>query len=495
MRKSGLLLVLCASCWAMCAIGAGASVGLGLAGAVSECLQPAGSGDVGALQGNADTVDWFHASGTPKANTLLALDGAKHFPVSVIPDNSIPGGKLAYGAVTAGRLRDGAVTTGKLAFGAVTAGRLANDSVTSRKITNHAIRGEDVGIPLLMGGSRNGYLIGCFNSNTGDSTSGITGYSTATTGNTRGVVGACKSPTGKGVYGVATSSTGWNYGVYGTSNSSSGRGVYGYASAASGTTYGVAGETDSESGCGVWGRNGSGNYGSLGGPGRAVYGVNANCNYGFIGGDTSGVWGECYTTDGVGVVGRCDMGSNSKGVWGYSANGLAGLFGGKVEVTGRFDCPDKHFKIDHPQDPQNMYLHHACVESSERKNVYDGTVVLDARGEAWVELPDWFEALNCDFRYQLTPIGAPGPNLYIARKIQDGCFGIAGGQPGMEVSWQVTGRRQDPYALAHPFEVEVEKPDVERGYYMHPELYGMPDTTRVEWATSPDVMTDLRGTR
>ena len=48
------------------------------------------------------------------------------------------------------------------------------------------------------------------------------------------------------------------------------------------------------------------------------------------------------------------------------------------------------------------------------KNVYDGLVVLDEKGEAEIELADWFSALNKDFRYQLTAIGAPGPNLYIA---------------------------------------------------------------------------------
>ena len=51
------------------------------------------------------------------------------------------------------------------------------------------------------------------------------------------------------------------------------------------------------------------------------------------------------------------------------------------------------------------------------KNVYDGIVILDNKGEAEVELPDWFGALNKDFRYQLTAIGAPGPNLYIAEEI------------------------------------------------------------------------------
>jgi hypothetical protein len=32
---------------------------------------------------------------------------------------------------------------------------------------------------------------------------------------------------------------------------------------------------------------------------------------------------------------------------------------------------------------------------------------------------NWFGALNKDFRYQLTAIGAPGPNLHIAEEISD----------------------------------------------------------------------------
>ena len=105
-------------------------------------------------------------------------------------------------------------------------------------------------------------------------------------------------------------------------------------------------------------------------------------------------------------------------------------------------------------------------------NVYNGNILLDGNGEAIVKLENWFEPLNRDFRHQLTAIGAPGPNLYIAEKIQNNQFKIAGGSPGMEVSWQVTGIRQDPFANANRIKVEVEKPAKFRGYYLHPELYG-----------------------
>jgi hypothetical protein len=146
--------------------------------------------------------------------------------------------------------------------------------------------------------------------------------------------------------------------------------------------------------------------------------------------------------------------------------------GGNLNVSGAIFAGTKDFKIDHPLDPANKYLYHASVESSEMMNIYTGTTLMDLSGSASVSLPDWFEAVNGDFRYQLTAIGAPAPNLHIAREITNNQFVIAGGQPGMKVSWQVTGVRHDAYAKAHPLDVSVDKPEEERGYYIHPELYG-----------------------
>jgi hypothetical protein len=152
---------------------------------------------------------------------------------------------------------------------------------------------------------------------------------------------------------------------------------------------------------------------------------------------------------------------------------FAGYFHGNVNVTGTLGKGGGGFKIDHPLDPANKYLYHSFVESPDMKNVYDGVVVLDGRGEATVRLPDYFEAINRDFRYQLTAIGAPGPNLHISQRITDNRFRIAGGEPGMEVSWQVTGIRKDGFAEAYRIQVEVDKPARERGKYLHPEVYGL----------------------
>jgi len=128
-------------------------------------------------------------------------------------------------------------------------------------------------------------------------------------------------------------------------------------------------------------------------------------------------------------------------------------------------------------------MYHASVESSEMVNIYSGNVTLDNKGEATVQVPAWLETLNGDFRYQLTCIGGFAP-VYIAEEIGHGQFKVAGGKAGMKVSWQVTGVRQDAFARAHPLQVEVEKPANERGYYVHPELYGAGKEKSILWATT-----------
>ena len=146
---------------------------------------------------------------------------------------------------------------------------------------------------------------------------------------------------------------------------------------------------------------------------------------------------------------------------------------GNLVIAGNISKAGGSFKIDHPLDPGNKYLYHSFVESPDMMNIYNGTVVLDAEGKAAIVLPDWFEALNRDFRYQLTAIGAPGPNLYIAQEVANNKFAIAGGQPGAKVSWQVTGVRHDAWADAHRIPLEVEKKGLEKGKYLHPELFGL----------------------
>jgi hypothetical protein len=144
---------------------------------------------------------------------------------------------------------------------------------------------------------------------------------------------------------------------------------------------------------------------------------------------------------------------------------------GNVNVTGNLTKQSGSFKIDHPLDPANKYLYHSFVESPDMMNVYNGNVITNRRGFATVVLPAYFEALNRDFRYQLTVIGQFAQAI-VAREINHNRFTIRTSKPGVKVSWQVTGIRHDAYADAHPIQVEEEKPPQEQGRYLHPELFG-----------------------
>ena len=130
---------------------------------------------------------------------------------------------------------------------------------------------------------------------------------------------------------------------------------------------------------------------------------------------------------------------------------------GTLGVTGSVGKGSGFFVIDHPLDPKNKLLYHSFVESPDVKNIYDGIVTLNAEGEAEIRLPEYFEALNRDFRYLVKPIGKSMPGLFIKKQVQGNIFAIGGGAPNGKVSWQITGIRHDPYIVANPIETEVTK--------------------------------------
>ena len=238
-----------------------------------------------------------------------------------------------------------------------------------------------------------------------------------------------------------------------------------------------------------------------------MYGTNtATGTKGSIGG-LYGAYGE-HTLGGFGVKGFASGGPSSVGGYffgdgGPSSSGInagspggtgvyvgtsgtySGYFAGYL-YAGSVSGSIKAFRIDHPLDPENKYLQHSSVESPDMMNVYNGNATLDKSGEAWIELPNYFETLNKDFRYQLTCIGEPAV-LYVKQKIKENRFLIAGGKPGMEVSWQVTGIRQDPVANLHRVRVEVNKPENERGRYLMPEAYGQPADRAVNYHAMPEL--------
>ncbi len=175
-------------------------------------------------------------------------------------------------------------------------------------------------------------------------------------------------------------------------------------------------------------------------------------------------------TSGGGQAIRAEVNSDSGGADALYARSTssdptsyAGFFSGNVNVTGDLNVDGMvskgggTFRIDHPLAPATRYLQHSFVESPDMKNIYDGVTRTDGRGYATVRLPRWFQALNGDFRYQLTPIRSFA-RAVVWREVSHNAFVIRTGRPHVKVSWQVTGIRHDAFARAHRVKVDVAKP-------------------------------------
>ncbi len=216
----------------------------------------------------------------------------------------------------------------------------------------------------------------------------------------------------------------------------------------SGNACGLVGEADNKStaDAGVWG------------------------NHLNVGSVSAGVEGTGY----VGIYGSSYDETDAMAVYSYGNlvvdQGNAYIVGALVAQGG------KQFVIDHPSDPENKLLKHTCIESPEVLNVYRGNATLNSDGEAIVELPVYFNNININYSYNLTPIGVSAPGLYIKKEIANNKFEIGGGKSNMKVSWTVYAERNDLYMQNHKEakEVEVEKTGSQKGKYMSPELYGQP---------------------
>ncbi len=155
---------------------------------------------------------------------------------------------------------------------------------------------------------------------------------------------------------------------------------------------------------------------------------------------------------------------------------------GKVWVNGDFTALGvKLFTMDHPLDPQNKTLAHAAIESNEVMNLYSGNIITDASGKAIVSLPDYFEAINKDFRYQLTVLGGTFAQAIISKEISNNKFEIATNQPNVKVSWEVKGVRNDARMKMNPFVAEQLKAPAQRGKYIDPKSYNQPESKGVSY--------------
>jgi hypothetical protein len=309
-------------------------------------------------------------------------------------------------------------------------------------------------------------VVGIAASNT-NGTNGVLGFASGVSGTVFGVQGSTASTGGVGVLGVASATSGAAAGVVGTSASPNGNGMQASATATEGTANGIYASTATSGGAGVVGANTATSGGAIG-----VVGYTASP------GGAGGVFDNVAGGTSLILIGN--GGSNYTQVFNVDASGNA-FFKGNVSKSGG------SFKIDHPLDPANKYLSHSFVESPDMVNLYNGNITTDQRGIAVVVLPDYFEALNRDFRYQLTVLGQFAQAI-VAQEIDKGRFTIKTDKPSVKVSWQVTGVRQDAFANAHRIQVEEEKPALERGHYLHPELFGATEEEAIG-ATSHPAMT------
>lgn len=347
---------------------------------------------------------------------------------------------------------------------------------------------------------------------------GVRGSATGTTGANYGVYGISASSSGYGVYGATTSGTGTSYSVYGLNLSTGGTGVYGRAAAGSGSTFGVVGLSDSVSGTGVRGTGGLYGiygvsttgyafYGTTGGAIRAaIYAENTNTSGNS---DANGVRGVSNSFDAAGIIGRNNAGGygvagissgNGTGVRGTASGSGSGVSGSPTTdvdstgVIGVQNGPDpqaavfafggfyatgaKAFKIDHPLDPANYYLNHFCTEGPEAMNAYSGNVVTDSKGYATIQLPDYFEEINANYRYQLTVLDDGEREEFalvkVVEKIKDNRFKIRTSVPNCEVSWRVEASRNDAYFRNRHIPTEEPKSKNRRGKYFYPEFFGQP---------------------
>jgi hypothetical protein len=322
----------------------------------------------------------------------------------------------------------------------------------------------------LHGGVSNGTADGVDGASAGGN--GVYGSSNADSTERGGVYGADSfgfqsvgvkgvSYSGYGGYFTAPGAAGW-----GIHASGGGRGVD-----ASGVTGpGVVGTTSSTAtnGAGVFGTiNSSADYSA------GIRGQNLNascCGFGVVG---------FHAGQGIGIGGYAP---NGFGVFGWSPNNWAAWLDGAVQVTKDLHVSGTLFKgagafrIDNPLDPAHSYLQHSFVESPDMKNIYDGNVTTNAKGYATVQLPKWFQALNKDFRYQLTILGhSPwDTQARVWNEITNNRFTIRTNHGNVKVSWQVTGIRHDRYANAHRIQAVVPKTGADAGKYEHPRLFGQP---------------------
>lgn len=343
-------------------------------------------------------------------------------------------------------------------------------------------------------------------------------YNNNLVANNRGVVGGFFSAQNSG---INSNVSGVSGNAYGANNSTTTTGVSAIASNNSNTTanktIAVRGETfsgNTTTSRFLYTVTNPGGY-FTGNDGQGLYATTTGgynfTSFGKVSQAITGYSNQTSAYMNVGVVGYAEGTGNFKvGVYGYldgtagtslsaavyaqdninTSTTYAGYFMGKVSTTGSLyvggmatvagtlyaqgglqTTGSKNFIIDHPLDPENKILRHASIESNEVLNQYSGNITTDSKGNSTVILPNYFEVLNKDFRYQLTVMGSFAQAI-IKQEVFDNQFVIKSNRPNVKVSWQITGVRNDRNMQYAPFVAESEKEEKNKGKYVSPEAYG-----------------------
>lgn len=324
---------------------------------------------------------------------------------------------------------------------------------------------------------------------------GVLGVHLSNAGDGAGTEGYTYSQDGfaSGVFGLAAEASGLNgptFGVYGISDGDfeDAAGVYGQVENSFGANprHGVLGQSNetSDGTAGVYGWVPLANQGQVYG----VLGVSRS-----DAAASAGVRGVSTSPDGAnptyGVYGFTNStNASAAGVYGTSVRGggqdWAGWFEGNLRVVGSITADVKPFTIDHPDDPANKYLTHYSIEAPEALNVYSGSITTDAKGDAVVVLPEYFQSANKDFLYQLTCINQFAQAI-VTQKIQDNRFRVKTDKPNVELNWVVYATRNDAsYNLLKKPAVRDKEPE-NRGKYLLPQAYGQPREKAIGYVANP----------
>ena len=402
----------------------------------------------------AETTGTSEAIAGGNSGTGPGVGGSSTGGDGVVGAASAAGRDGVRGTHTGGQNGNGVhgTSTGPIASGVLGENSAGGFGVVGRNNgTYDAIFGENAGIGNGVHGQSAGPGAGVYGNSAGAG-AGVQGVTASGNIEGSGVKGV-NTGSGNGITGTTSSASA--SGVF-ADNTGGGHGLYGRSNGGAGTISAVMGD-NTGGGHGVWGRTSGADHSAIyaqstgAAPGLFAESSAGNGIYAYSPNSTqaSAIYAE--KQDGLPFDGNrayaiaartLGVGDNIPLLADGTGGAEAALFIGSVNIQGNLTKSSGSFKIDHPLDPANRYLSHSFVESPDMMNVYNGNVRTDRRGYATVKLPAYFDALNRDFRYQLTPIGSFSRAM-IAHEIKRNAFVIrteAAARPGLVAGHRHQGR-------------------------------------------------------